>query len=934
MPIQSNTLRRFSRSLAIAFLFILGEISSSTARDAARYTAQSTPKRFSQWCARRDSFPSETQNTIEKLLEQAGTEDCDRAEDTLSAMPQLMLSGQEIRDLRPLASFTNLTSLGLNHNQIEDVSPLANLTNLTFLILGFNQIEDVSPLANLTRLTFLDLTQNQVSNIQSLSPLTQLRSLSALDNPLAQKICPVRPTTVCAFSDDGGDVLANAEDLYEQGKFTEAIATFEEALIAYQKASDRVREGHVLNRLGDSYRRLAKYPQALEFYDKALEKRQESSDLLRFATTLISLSDIYERLGQYDQAKEQIDRALTKLSQQRENSNLITEGGIYALPIQEARLLENRARIQHKLEQFNAALDTAREGLEIYDEMISLLEISEAEDYSEVIHGKRTLLELIGKILIDRGQPRKGLESLEEARKLAREIGDRAGEAQTLNRFGDAYRALGSPDNALEFYQQAATGLKEVGDRAGEGTALTNLGATLIELGRDEEAEQPLTRAIEIWENLRPGLSDANKVSLFEIQTQTYQHLQKALVKRDRQEKALEIAERGRARAFVELLASQTRGEVTAIDAPEIAEIRAIAKAQNATLVQYSLIGDEVYIWVVQPDGAIDLRMTTTELPQEEDNIEKVALARLVADTRSSLFARSPRRTVAKLRQFYDLFIEPIAPLLPDDPERRVIFIPQGSLFLIPFAALQDADNRYLIEKHTLSVAPSIQVLDLTRQRKEQLRDRPGNTLIVGNPTMPKVAANLGDPPQPLAPLPGAEVEAEEIAELLSARALIGDVASENTVAQAMPEAKTIHLATHGLLDELDYLGLGVPGAIALTPDDQPASDGLLTSGEIFALDLIAELVVLSACNTGRGEITGDGVIGLSRSFIAAGVPSVVVSLWAVPDAPTADLMTEFYRQLQQNPDKTRALREAMLKAIEQYPNPRDWAAFVLIGEG
>ncbi|MEA5468130.1 DUF2225 domain-containing protein [Spirulina sp. 06S082] len=924
MLIKPRYLRQFSQAIAIAFLFALGGIFPSL--------AQNTPKRFSQWCSHLDSFPANTQNTIKILLEQAETRDCDRAEEILSSMLQLSLSGREISDLRPLASFTNLKALSLNHNQIVDVSPLANLTNVTFLILGFNQIVDVSPLANLTNLTYLDLTKNNVTNIQSLATLTQLSSLSALDNPIAQKICPIKPTTVCAFSDDSGDVLASAENFYEQGKFKEAIAEFEKALDTYQQASDRVREGHVLNRLGDSYRSLAKYPQALEFYDKALEKRQESTDLLRFSTTLISLADIYERLGQYNQAKEYIEQAIVKLSRQKNDSNLIAEGGIYALPTQEARLLENLARIENKLGQSDRAYFTAQRSLEIYDKMISLLEISEAEDYTEIIQGKQKILDLIGRISIDRGQPRKGLESLEKALSFAREIGDRAGEAKTLNNIGEAYLALGNPKNALKFYQQAVTGFIEVGDRAGEGTALTNMGATLIELERYDEASTHLLNGIKIWENLRPGLSDENKVSLFEVQAQTYQYLQNALVKRDRIEESLEIAERGRARAFVELLASRTQGEISAPDSPNIDEIRAIAKEQNATIVQYSLIGEEVYIWVIQPNGIIDLRIAKPEPPKEEKT-EKVVFSSLVANTRNSLFSRRPRETQLELRKFHKLLIEPIASLLPKDPEQRVILIPQGSLFLIPFAALQDEAQQYLIEQHTLLVAPSIQVLDLTRQRKESLHERGGDTLIVGNPTMPSISDSLGDPPQPLPALAGAEIEAKEIANLLSAEALIGDTASENAIAKAMPDAKIIHLATHGLLDELDYLGLGTPGAIALTPDSSPQTDGLLTSSEIFDLDLSAELVVLSACNTGRGKITGDGVIGLSRSFIAAGVPSVVVSLWAVPDAPTADLMTEFYRQLQQNPDKAKALREAMLKAIEQYQNPRDWAAFVLIGE-
>ena len=109
--------------------------------------------------------------------------------------------------------------------------------------------------------------------------------------------------------------------------------------------------------------------------------------------------------------------------------------------------------------------------------------------------------------------------------------------------------------------------------------------------------------------------------------------------------------------------------------------------------------------------------------------------------------------------------------------------------------------------------------------------------------------------------------------------------------------------------------------------------DGLLTSAKIISLKLNASLVVLSACDTGQGDITGDGVIGLSRALISAGASSVIVSLWKVPDDSTAPLMTAFYQQLQQQPDKAQALRQAMLRTMQQHPDPIDWAAFTLIGE-
>ncbi|NEP76409.1 CHAT domain-containing protein, partial [Okeania sp. SIO2G5] len=185
-----------------------------------------------------------------------------------------------------------------------------------------------------------------------------------------------------------------------------------------------------------------------------------------------------------------------------------------------------------------------------------------------------------------------------------------------------------------------------------------------------------------------------------------------------------------------------------------------------------------------------------------------------------------------------------------------------------------------------------------------------------------------------LSPLSGALKEANAVSEFLGASALTGAQATEATVKQQMASADLIHLATHGLLEYGDPRETGtrdVPGAIALTPGN--GEDGLLTSAEILQMDLQADLVVLSACDTGRGRITGDGVIGLSRSFIAAGVPSIVVSLWSVPDSPTAELMTEFYRQLDQGQTKAQALRQAMLVTMQNHPDPKDWAAFTLIGE-
>ncbi|KAM3091237.1 CHAT domain-containing protein, partial [Phormidesmis sp. 146-12] len=197
----------------------------------------------------------------------------------------------------------------------------------------------------------------------------------------------------------------------------------------------------------------------------------------------------------------------------------------------------------------------------------------------------------------------------------------------------------------------------------------------------------------------------------------------------------------------------------------------------------------------------------------------------------------------------------------------------------------------------------------------------------LGNPTMPQVSLSPGEPKQQLSPLPGAEIEAKTIASLLNTQPIIGAQGTKAAIVAKMPQASIIHLATHGLLDDIRGLG----SAIALAPSGN--DNGLLTAEEILNMRLQADLVVLSACNTAQGRTTGDGMIGLSRSLIAARVPSVIVSLWAIPDAPTADLMKAFYQNLQKNPDRAQALRQAMLTTMKTHPQPRDWAAFTLIGE-
>ena len=596
----------------------------------------------------------------------------------------------------------------------------------------------------------------------------------------------------------------------------------------------------------------------------------------------------------------------------------------------------------------------------------------------------------LGSTYLSLGGRTKAINAYVQALEIATAAGDRQREGEALGSLGIVYADARNYAQAIKYQKQAGAIARAMGDPAAEGLALNNLGQALYRAGKLKEAESQLRAAIKLLDNLRPGLSDTYKVSIFDTQVYTYSLLQEILVAAKKPEAALEAAEQGRARAFAELLSRRIYEEdnrqasvssiysPSANSSPSIDKIRRIAQEQNATVVEYSFVGDrnfksrgkqrareeELFIWVVQPNGKVARRVDLKSLWQKGGTFtDAVRISRCLIFNPTAdcgpltqpirQLKRTNNRTKSTKSQDYrqilhQFLIQPIADLLPADANARVIFIPQESLFLVSFPALQDKDGKYLIEKHTILTAPSIQVLELTHTLKARRRKREGgenssiknlqsSALIVGNPIMPKIFLQPGQPLEQLPELPEAEQEALNIAKLLNTTAIVRHSATKANILKKMPTARLVHLATHGLLEYGSQSnagsmeGLGVPGAIVLSPSLN--DDGLLSASEIINLRLQAELVVLSACKTGEGRISGDGVIGLSRSFISAGVESVVVSLWSVRDVETSKLMRYFYKTLQNNPDKASALRQAMLMTMKEKPEPLYWAAFTLIGE-
>jgi internalin A len=182
-------------------LVCLAQLASCGSRPSSEEEINSQPivKSFVQWCQQKDSVSAAAKLTIDLLLKEADTNNCQLADTKLRSLTSLDLYHSQITDLGPLAGFNNLTNLDLIGNQISDLKPLANLSKLTFLSLTKNKITDVTPLAKLSKLTFLGLSHNQISDLKPLANLSDLLTLNLSGNQLAEEVCPVKPANTCSF---------------------------------------------------------------------------------------------------------------------------------------------------------------------------------------------------------------------------------------------------------------------------------------------------------------------------------------------------------------------------------------------------------------------------------------------------------------------------------------------------------------------------------------------------------------------------------------------------------------------------------------------------------------------------------------------------------------------------------------------------------------
>ncbi len=465
-------------------------------------------------------------------------------------------------------------------------------------------------------------------------------------------------------------------------------------------------------------------------------------------------------------------------------------------------------------------------------------------------------------------------------------------------------------------------------------------------------------KAVEVIESQRSTINtEAARIGFVGDKQKVYHRLIAALYKANRFSEAFEYVERSKSRALVDLLASKqefgahgksgieiksvlndmktieeenrffdvgsvspekmnqrnTRSiEIRKIlkeEIPELATLVTVTKVdageiqsrlkRDETLIEYYYGGDDLYAFILTVDALKAVKLRGENLSQDIE-----ALRQAIEDPNSTRYAGISEK-------LYDRLFKPLSRHVKTS---KLIIVSHGALHYLPFASLRN-DGGFLVDTYSVSHLPSASLVKFFKEKGPQ---RDVKMVLFGNP-------DLGSP---RFDLKYAQQEATTISKLYPHSLLyLRTQATKKTFLKEAPNFDYIHLATHGIFKVDSPLNSG----IFLAGDGN--TDGFLSVNELFSLNLNADLVTLSACETGLGKVSnGDDVVGFTRGFLYAGTNAVVSSLWKVDDLATSYLMTEFYSNLK-TMDRREALRQAQLAAKKKYGAPYYWAAFQLTGK-
>jgi len=733
-----------------------------------------------------------------------------------------------------------------------------------------------------------------------------------------------------------------------QGRYAEALAHFQKSIKINEGLGETANKGLWavnLHSLGLLYRYQGRYDQSLEYYHKSLKIREEIKDKFGISQTQNNIGVVYKLQGLYEQALEWFQKSL-KLDEE-----MNARGGIGAS-------FSNIGDTYRRLGRYDLALEYLRKGLRLREEIGDRLGICGTLKHLGLLHR-------------DKGDYTEMLEAHRRAAQLAEEINAPEELWNAQAGIGKALRALGQPAPARRSFLDAIVTIESLRHQIAGGSQQQQsffedklspwLDMIALLISQKEYAEAltfaERSKARVLLDALQVGRADIHK-SLAPRERQAEQEQRLRLVSLNSQLTGELRRDKLDSSRVAELKASveKARLEYEAIETslyvahPELKvdrgeapiikteELTALLPDAASALLEYVVADDQTYLFAItKAAGKREAEVRVYTLPIKRDEIAKQTEA-----FRRQLAARDLgfRASAVKL---YELLLKPAEAQLRG--KTNLVIAPDDKLWDLPFQALLVGANRFLIQDAVIAYTPSLTVLrEMTKRRKDHGANS-ATLLALGNPLLGKETINraaLALRDEKLDPLPEAEQEVKALRSLYGAsrsKVYIGAEASEDRVKSEAAQAGILHFATHGMLNNASPMY----SHLALAQGDTN-EDGLLEAWELMQLDLKADLVVLSACETARGRFgAGEGVTGLTWALFVAGVPATVVSQWKVESASTRDLMLSFHRQLRARSaaakvklSKAEALRQAALKLMKnpETSHPFYWAGFVLVGAG
>jgi tetratricopeptide (TPR) repeat protein len=768
----------------------------------------------------------------------------------------------------------------------------------------------------------------------------------------------------------GGQSLDRAVDLHEAGRLSEALRAYREVAAATAKGDPAVAAA-ALNNACVVQQDLGNFRAALPDCEEALRLRRADGDAISIAETLNNVGLTLEALGRAGEAEKRYREALA-INRRLEDAGAeaINLGNLAALALQAGRYSEAMrlyteagdlaarhrdepwAPEQREIARINQGVvlekvGAYREALDLYK---GLLAGSDALDPRR----RAALLVNAGVMYRNLGDPVSAVEAFREAVATYRAQGDTAGLSNASLNLGLALHLnLARPGEAEEAYREALRLAEESGDRTEEISDLFYLGRLLLDQGRLGEAEAAfrrclaassesksaegrwsareglgriaaargdltgalthLTQALSEIERVREGLQRSawrsgyfgDKRAVYAATVDVLWRLERRQPGRGFDGRALGIVQRAKARDLLDALGTE-RSPAAPLTADEI-----VARAGDDVLLEYFLGEDRLYRWTIRRSG-----LQMVELGPAGPVVD--AVVRVHRD-----LAKGAEPDATAVSRLSRVLLGGASPLPEDGGRLRIA--PDGLLHYLPFEILKSP----LVERVAVSYLPSASMMGMKREPQASRLRLAG----FGAPRSPASSGFREIPRIDPVPLPAARRELAAIGDFLGGKSevFLGERATEKAFREAYARgARVVHFATHTVVDE----GPGGGAAILLSPEG--GDDGLLRPREIAGLAGRSDLAVLAACRTalGSGE-DGRALVSLTGSFLAAGSPAVIATLWDVGDAATAAFMEQLYAQLGRGLPPDEALRQAKLRlrADPRWNRPALWAGYVLVGD-